>query len=488
LPERAAVALAAARARLGAELRARLPGETGAFAAAIAVGDRSGVPQDALSALRDSNLAHLLAISGLHMALVCGAVFGALRLGLALWPGVALRWPVKRIAAAGAFVAGAAYLLLSGAGTPTQRAYAMAAAALMGVIANRQAVTVRALAAAALLVLALAPESLLSVGFQMSFAATLALVATYEGARARGWLAPDRGVGRQVLRYAAGIALTSLIAGAATAPFAAAHFNRLTSYGFFANLLAVPALGLWAAPALLIGAVAAPFGAEGPFLAVAGAGIEWILGVARFFAGLDAAVRPVAAAPAVAFGLIVIGGLWLFLWRSAMRWGGAGAIAIGLALWVGAAERPLALIAPGGALVGVMTPEGRSLDHARAAGYAAETWLRRDGDAATQASAAARPFWRREDGATSADLGEGWTVIRLVDRARRDDLVAACDPRVLLIAPRNTRAPSGPCVALDRTRLAEDGALAVSLSDGALRLRSARDASGDRLWTGTAPQ
>jgi competence protein ComEC len=393
----------------------------------------------------------------------------------------------------------------------------MAAVALAGVLANRPAVTLRALAAAAFAVLVVAPESLLSVGFQMSFAATLALVAAYEWARAAGWLGPQAAPGRRLMRYAAGVFLTSLIAGAATAPFAATHFNRLTTYGLAANLLAAPVLGLWAAPALIAAAAAAPFGAEGPILWVAGAGIDWILAVARFFAGLEGAVRPVEVAPLGAFAAIVIGGLWLCLWRSGLRWFGAAAVGLGLALWTAAPPRPAALVAPGGALIGVMTPLGRSVDHPRASGFAAESWLRRDGDPATQAEAADRPVWRRGDGVSEASLPRGWRLVRVGDRTSRAKALAQCRPATVVVAPAldigseaetganagmNTDAEAGAeiganagaeigvhpagCLLFDRGRLARTGALALAPAEGGLRVRTAQEAAGARLWTGAA--
>ena len=436
--ERLSLALDTARAALSAALRGRIEGEAGAFAAAIVTGDRSGLPVEALDALRDSSLAHLLAISGLHLAIVCGLVFGALRLGLALLPGVALRWPVKAIAALAALGAALAYLALSGGAVATQRAFLMAGVALGGVLAGRPALGLRGLAAAALVVLVLAPESLLSVGFQMSFAATLALLALYEAVR--GWmpLAPGGGVGRRLGRYAAGLLLTSAVAGLATAPFSAWHFHRLTPFGLLANLAAVPAMGLVVAPALAVSAVLAPIGWEEPTLRVAAAGIGWILEMARIVAALPGAVQPVAAAGVVPLGLLVSGGLWLCLVLGAARLLGALALLLGLGLWaVSPWQRPALLVAPGGALVALRGPDGLVPDHPRAAGYVAERWLRRDGDMAGQADAAARPAWVEADGVRSGDLGGGWTVVLVRARSLPEKLLNdRCRPDVVIVAPR----------------------------------------------------
>jgi len=486
----ARVALDRARLRLGEALRAGVGGQAGAFAAAIVTGDRAALPVTALQALRDSNLAHLLAISGLHMAIVCGLAFGAARLALALTPGVGVRWPVKPIAAVVALAAGLGYLALSGAAVATQRAFVMAAVVFAAMIVNRPAVTLRALALAALMVLAAAPESLTQVGFQMSFAATVALVAAYEAARDAGWLAPRPGAWARVARYALGLVLTSAIAGLATAPFAAFHFNWLTSFGLLANLAAVPVMGAVVAPALAGAAALAPVGLERPALWLAGAGIDWILLVAETVAGWEGAARPVAAAPPLTLWLVALGGLWTSLWRGPMRLAGAPALALAAALWVVGAPRPDVLIAPGGAAVGVMTARGRALDPARPDRFAAETWLRRDGDAADVAQAAARAGFFDEGPWRVAPLGEGWRVS--VFRGARLGAVALrrrCAPGDVIVAPRiAARALSGdarsfPCLMLDRDALAATGALALYLgADGPLGVGDAAAADAGRLW------
>ncbi|MGF1659827.1 MAG: ComEC/Rec2 family competence protein [Rubrimonas sp.] len=483
--------LAGLRFDLGAALRARLPGEAGAFAAALAVGDRSGLPPDALEALRTANLAHLLAISGLHMSIVCGLAFFTLRLGLAAAPGVALRAPIKKIAAVGALAAGAGYLALSGASVATERAFVMVAVALVAVLADRPAVSLRALALAALLVLARAPESLGEAGFQMSFAATLALVAVYEGARTHGWFARRRGLARRIGLWAAALVLTSVVAGAATAPFAAYHFNRVSQLGLAANLAATPFLGLVVAPALCAAAVAAPFGLEGAPLRAAGIGIEWMLGVARWIADIPGAARPVAAAPAATLWLVVLGGLVLCLSRPRVfRAAGAATVGAGLALWLAAGPRPDALIAPGGAPVGVATATGRALAGAERSVFAAETWLRRDGDAATWREGAARPGFAAEGAWRRAVLRDGTTLhLNLGRRPDARGAVARCAGGGVVITPDfDWRVPdedgAPACVALTRARLAETGALALRVDRSGLRL--ARADAADRLWSGAA--
>ncbi|HET7410708.1 MAG TPA: ComEC/Rec2 family competence protein, partial [Paracoccaceae bacterium] len=355
--ERAVVRVAELRDTLSRHLREVLPGRQGAIAAALIVGDRADISEADNEALRISSLAHMLSISGLHMAILTGLVFGMVRLALASVPWTAYRLPAKKVAAGAALLAAAGYLLLSGMTAPPQRAFIMAAVALTAVLLDRSAISLRSLALAAAAILVVRPESLMDAGFQMSFAATAALVAGYDALRrwragrerrppaARGW--PAR-IARTGGVYVAGLVFTSLLAGSATAPFAAYHFNRGAPYGLLANLLAVPVMGVWLAPAAGVAAILAPFGLAEPALRVMGLGIEVIMEVAYMVASLPGADQPVRAAPPVVLGVIALGGLWLSLWRGRLRLAGAAAVVAGLVMWSSAPPRPDLLVAPGG--------------------------------------------------------------------------------------------------------------------------------------------
>ena len=483
--DQAALWLAERRAGLAAALAAHLPGPEGAFAAAIVTGDRSRIAEADAEALRAANLAHLLAISGLHMGMLCGLVFAATRLALALVPAIALSVPVKKIAAGAALAAGAGYLALSGATVATQRAFAMVAVALVAVLIDRPAITLRALAVAAMIVMVIRPVSVTEVGFQMSFAATIALVAAFEAWRtpgARGGLLEPRRWPRRLALYAAGVLFTSLVAGLATAPYAAAAFNRAAPWGLAANLAAVPVMGVAIAPMALVAGFLAPFGLAAAPLAAMGAGIGWVLAVAHEVASWPGAVRPVPPPPGGALALVTLGGLWLAIWRGQMRLAGLAPLALGLGLWSAPAERPALLIGPGARLVGVMGPEGRVIDHPRAQGFVAETWLRRDADPADQETAAARPGILRRTGGFGADLPHGWRlVVRHSRAATAAELADLCRPRTLLVA-RHGPPVSGACTYVGAAAIAGGGAIAATPSGPDPGLESA--AGGRcRPWT-----
>ena len=474
------------RNQISKALREVLPGAEGGFAAAILVGDRAWINEADQEALRASNLAHLLAISGLHMGILTGLVFAVFRGGLALVPIATTQVSTKKIAAVVALIAGCAYLMLSGATIATQRAFIMVAVALTAVLLDRPALTLRALAVAAIIVLAIRPISLLDAGFQMSFAATAALIGGFSWVRGRmrtpHWL--DRtGPFKVVATYVTALLFASLLAGIATAPFAAFHFNRTAPYGLIANLLAVPIMGFVIAPAACIAAVLAPLGwAEWP-LRVMGEGISQILNVAHSVSDLPGAVQPVGAVAPEALILVVAGGLWILLWKGGARTLGLAAIAGGLALWSTPPPRPDLIVAPQARLIGKMTPQGRALDHPTAQGYAAKTWLRRDGDMATQIEAAERGQFNKDAGWTHTDLEDGWSLAvawgKNVDRKALSD---NCRAKVLVISKSYDR-PEGSFIFVSRKDLDSSGALAVTMTAKGPELTFSRASTRNRLWT-----
>jgi competence protein ComEC len=285
-------------------------------------------------------LAHLLSISGLHMVLVAGTIVGALRYALALIEPLALRVPARKVAAVVAIAVAAGYMLLAGATVPTQRAFIMIAIALLAVIVDRDPVSMRLLAWAALVVLTLRPESILGASFQLSFAAVTALIAVYEtpAVRARLRVAAADDPLRRIGGYVLGVAATTLIASVATTPFAAFHFQTVPTYGVLANLLAVPVTAFWIMPAGLLSVLAMPLGFDAWTVPVMAAGIDVVLWIAHAAASLPGASVALSILPTAFLALVALGGLWLALWQRPWRWAGLAPITFGILL--GLAHRP----------------------------------------------------------------------------------------------------------------------------------------------------
>ncbi|MBS8228365.1 ComEC/Rec2 family competence protein [Vannielia litorea] len=470
----AGLALFRARVALSEGIRTRLGGQPGAFAAALLTGDRSSVSRDTLDNLRASNLAHLLAISGLHMGLLTGTIFAAIRAFLALVPWVALRLDTRKLAAVVALVAGAGYLGLSGGNIATERAFIMVAVMLGAVLIGRRAISLRAVALAAVIVLVRRPEALLSPGFHMSFAATTALVAVFGAIRDAGGLGARW---PKVVKGAAALVISSSVAGAATAPFAAAHFNRIADYGLIANLASVPVMGLWVMPWALVAGLLAPLGLSWLPLQIMGWGCAWILGVAAWVAGLGGAVTHVVGPGPWVLPLLALGALWVVLWRGGGRWLGLAGVAAALWLWT-QAERPALLVSDRGGLVGLLGPEGRALSKDRGESFTAEVWLENDGDGATQEAAAARML-PAEDGVLLFEVA-GTQVTHVSGRGAAAKAAALCTGGLLISSVDPKPVPNGPCDLWSPARMRQTGALAV-MRDG--RLVTVADKAGRRPWS-----
>lgn len=341
------------------------PGEAGAVASALLVGERSALSEATNENLRISGLFHILSISGLHMMLVAGTVFFTIRALLALSPRLALKRPIRKWAAGAALAVLTIYFALSGGGAATVRAYAMASIMLVAVLVDCPAISMRNLAIAAFLVLAIEPEGVMEPGFQMSFAAVAALIAAWELWRERQTsrltddaVIPGFWLIRLAVRPVIGVLLTTLIAGVATAPFAAYHFERVATYSLLGNLLAAPLVSAIIMPFGLLSLASMPFGLEGVPLAIMAWGIETLLGIAASVAALPGAdVRPPPLS-ALSLSLIAAGLIWLCLWRLRWRLLGLLAILLGLLLIPVLIDPPDILVAPDGKSIAVRDVTG----------------------------------------------------------------------------------------------------------------------------------
>ena len=360
LADRVVEFVAAMRLEAGRRILATLPEREGSIAAALLTGQRGHVDAGTLETVRKAGIAHLLAISGLHLGLVAAIAFFVARTLLAAAEPPALRFSTKVWAAMAALAAAFVYLLMSGAPASAQRAFAMASVVLAAVAIGRRAISMWPVALAAVAVVVTMPHAVFSAGFQLSFAAVVALVAAYQALRNR-WVKPlqdsasahlvlyaepppsppprlpDSALARLAF-YAGGIALTTVIATAATAPLALALFGRVATYGgLSANMLAVPMTALWVMPWGVTALALMPSGLEGWALAAMGWGIVSILEVAAV-AGAGGGLLTVAAVPPwfpFAYGLALI---WLCVWRH--RWRLPVLVLIAALLAVLATARP----------------------------------------------------------------------------------------------------------------------------------------------------
>ena len=470
------------RDAIDARIRTVLDGDRRAIATALLTGRRDAISAPVNDAMFISGLGHVLSISGYHMAVVAGVVFFAVRALLALVPVLTVTFPIKKWSAAAALLAAAFYLLLSGAEVATQRSFFMTAVVLLAVVVDRRAVTFRTLAVAAMVVLLIAPEALVHPSFQMSFAATLGLVALVQFGMPALFASPDHtATARAALwggREVAMLALASLIAGMATMPYAAFHFHRVTPWGVIANLAAMPVVSALVMPAGLLGMAAMPFGFDGLFWRIMGFGIDWMISVALWVAALPGAVGRIAAfgtGPLItaSAGIILLG-----LFRTPLRWGGAAAIGVAT-VWALAAPRPDILISADGHNVAVRGSDGR-LHLMRSAKdvFLLKGWLAAAADARLPGDASLGDDVSCDDeGCVTQLTGGGLVALALRPEALADD----CRRAVMIVTSR--QAPSG-CSALviDQEKLQKQGAMALRRTRGGIVIDAVRPNGLDRPW------
>ncbi len=484
--------LADLRAGIAQRVRAHLPRREAGFAIALITGERTGLDKDMREALQLSGLAHILAISGLHMSLVAGGVFWLVRALLALWPLLALNYPIKKIAAVAGLAAAAFYLLISGQAIATQRAFIMLSVMFLAVLLGRSAISMRNLAVAAVIVLLIAPHAVLTASFQMSFLAVMGLIAGYEllgnrqaGLRERLSGAPVilKGLIFVVLLLI-GLSTTTVIASAFTTLPAAFHFNRFAAWSLPANLLAMPIVSFVVMPGAVASVCLMPFGLEYWPLQLMTAGLQAVQEIAVMVSGWPGATKVVGAMwPQMAF-LAGMGMCHLALWRGNLRWLGGGlAVAAGFgAIWLG--PRPDILVERTAVTMAARVQEGELVPvYSRRGRFAVERWLLADGDDATLSDAAKRTGWSCADDVCRSQV-RGKSVLWLgrkakpPDDCRNMDIVVSANP-----LRRRCGYPSAKQLHIDRFDVWRNGAYAINVTaDGGLKVKNARQVSGFRAW------
>ncbi len=477
------VAIAALRSTMTERILAALPGRTGGVAAAIITGQTHAIPEADAAAFRDAGLAHILVIAGLHMGMVAGLAFVAIRAFLALIPALSLRYPTKKWAAAFALLVTFSYMLLSGATVSSRRSFVMTGLVMLAVLVDRLQLSARGLAYAATGILLLAPISVTGPSFQMSFAAVGALVAFYETYRARlsRWHRGAGPVGKIAL-YALGISLTTVICTVATAPYTIFHFNRFAVYSVAANVIAVPITGFWVMPWAMVTCALMPFGFEAWGLGAMGWGIDAIIAIAHGVTSWPGAVVVLPAMPLAGLLLVTAGGLWLCIWQARWRLWGMAPVAAGL-LAIALVRPPDLIVAGDGRQIAALATDGSYMLAGKTKAMNLETWTRR---AASEPGALFPAEGVSADGSLACDrLGciyraNGRSVALLRDLQGLDEDCRGVD---LVISPEPARRRCrGAVPVIDRFDLWRDGAHAIWLAPDAITVETVDGWRGERPW------
>ena len=486
-PAQGGVALASMRARLSAHVQAQLPGAAGGIAATLATGDRGAISEEDAEAMRRSGLAHLLSISGLHVTALIGAVWLIVLKLLALSPPLARRYRLPLVAAGAGALAGIAYTLLTGAEVPTIRSCVAALLVLVALALGRDPVSPRLIAAGAMLVLILWPETLMGPSFQLSFAAVTAIVALHDHSAMRRWASADLSWPGQVARFVAMLFLTGLLIEFTLMPIALYHFNKAGIYGALANMVAIPLTTLVIMPLEALALLLDSIGLGAPFWWLCGVALNGLLGVARTVSATPGAVTLFPDMAPGVYVLFISGGLWIFLWRSRARWLGSVPVALASVL-VATQPVPDLLITGDGQHVAVRDGSGPMVVLRSGAGeYALQTLgesaafdgvavAMEDWDGA-RCTAEFCSFILRHDGRDAAVL-----VGRNREQVPERALAAACRRTDIVIANRWLPRSCRPrWIKADRALLGETGGLALYLGEGKVRTVAA-DHRGHPWW------
>lgn len=464
------------RARLSAHIRDRIGGAPGAIAAALATGDQGAIPLEEAEAMRRSGLAHLLSVSGLHITAVVGAVMLVMLrlLALSSWAALHLRLPL--IAAGAAALAAIGYTVLTGAEVPTIRSCVAALMVLLAIALGREAMTLRLVATGAVIVLLFWPEALAGPSFQLSFAAITAIIALHEHPRVRAWFAPrEEGRGRWLLRQLASLLLTGIVVEAALSPIALYHFHKAGLYGSLANIVAIPLTTFIVMPLEALALALDLLGMGASVWWLAEQALRLLLAIAHLVAAAPGAVATLPSMPVGAFALIVIGGLWIALWRTRARWLGALPLIVG-AGWSAMTLPPDLLVTGDGRHVALRTEAGNvALLRDRAGDYTRSMLAEASGIDGEPLLLADQPGARCSRDLCIADRvagGRRWRIMatRSPYRLSVAELIAACRDADIVISDRRLPKRCTPrWLRLDRPVLYRTGGVSVTLGSGTVR-------------------
>lgn len=309
-------------------------GQPGAIAAALVTGDRSGLTPQTQEAFAHAGIAHILAISGLHLAIVAGLIFWVLRKGLCFFPPLALRVHSKKWAAMVTLLFMTAYLLLCWDSVSAQRAYLMTVFVMLAMLLDRRALSLYNVSWAATLILLFRPESMMAPSFQLSFSAVVILIAGYEGISQKKWIftIQEKGLPQPII-YGLGVLSSTILAGLATTPYTVYIFHQMTLQGILANLVAIPLTTFWIMPLEVLSVLAMPWGLHPyPFQLLEPA-LCLLETLALKVSSWPYAAIYIAQGSSSSMICMTLGGLWISLWRQPWRWLGVCPLGLGLLLY-----------------------------------------------------------------------------------------------------------------------------------------------------------
>ena len=473
------------RSTMGARITAAIPGPIGAFANSIVTGERSAIPKDMTNSLQISGLAHIISISGLHMSLVAGGIFWVTRAFLALFPFLALNFPIKKWSAVAALIVGFIYMLLADSGSATERSYIMIAVMFFAILVDRPAISMRNLAIAAIIVLVVSPEEAVGASFQMSFLAVMGLAAFFEWWNQRQ--IDVKHIQQSLVtrstfaffKFIGGAVLTTVVAGGLSSIAAAYHFGRVSPYGTVANALALPISDFIVMPAAMLAVLLMPFGMEGWPLYIVEQGLRATMWISDTIVAWPGANAMMPHPSLFGVSVMVFGALFICLISGKLRFFGL-AFLLGGFLFGETVTRPQILVEERASNIAVRNNEGRLVLVDPTKGkFAAEKWLQANGEVTTMAEASARVGWTCMENMCFSDV----SPLSISYIHEPTDTNWECPPTEIIIADFPLRDHCKEAkIKIDRFDVWKYGAYAIYIDGPKWSLETVKGTQGNRPW------
>ena len=456
-----------------------MEGDNKYIATSLITGERGGIKKDVLEDIRTAGIAHILAISGMHLSLVAGIFFILTYSILPFFTKIAVRFNPRKIAAFVAIFGSFTYLLISGMPISAQRAFIMTSMILLAIIIDRVSTPMRSMALAAMVVMVITPEAILTPSFQMSFAAVAALIASYEYATRSYIRAKDQSIFERIAIYFFGVIFSTIIASMATAPFAIYHFNHFSSYGLFTNLVAIPVTSFLIMPSAVISLFLMPINLEQIGFLPMSWGIDILVATAKYIAALPEAKHTLPSISPIAFVLIVIGFLWFTLWQDKWRKYGILIILLGGVLNL-LVKAPDILIGREGEIFALKNDENKWLFSSSGKGrYVKDLWLRNLGE---------EKFFTLESlsGVNCDELGCKYSKsgynIEIIKHPLALNGVCENSDIIINLTKVNANCKDQKQI-ITYWNLKKNGVHAVFLNDYDVKIVNVKDERGDRPWS-----
>ena len=469
------------RKYLGRRIERAIDSKSSAIALALLIGDTTKIDKHSLNVVRISGIAHIIAISGLHVVIVVGLIFLSIRGMLSKFSNLAAVYDLKKIAAIFGIIGSFCYLIIAGSPISAQRAFIMSTITLVAILIDRTPKPIRSIAFAGIIILLLTPESMFSASMQMSFAACISLVASFTYLSKVFW--PDQSTHlKKVLVYLLNTVISTLVAGSATAPFVIYHFNQFSTYSILTNIIAVPLTNFILMPLGAVGLLLIPFHLESLALIPMGWGIDFMIYVADIITSLPQSSLNFRSYTTWGLGLIASGGLLFCIMVAHLRWAAAILLLVGMlsnaTFFKG--NNPDILIDSSGKLFALRVEDSYYFSNKMRARFVRNSWEQLLG--VEDVSTIKKLSNCTQGVCTLSKNGQSITVVSSDDFAAWNEGICSDHSMIINLSPSRDLACSANTTIIDRSFLKTNGNTFIWLNKNGIKISTTLSKLPNRAW------